>query len=321
VRKIFITGGSGFLGQRIIERLKKEQFEIIGLARSESSKNKLVSLGITPVSGDLVNVEEWEGSLKNIDVIIHCAAPVEFWGPWEKFHKGIVDATRKLYEAAEKYNVKKFIFISSESVLQDKKDLIDIDENEPYPDEPNSYYGKAKMLTEKFLLAQRSNMESIILRPPFIWGEGVTALETIVDKIKSKDFMWINNGKSWFEMVHVDNVAEAVYLSIDKGKDKEVYFVTDDNPQPVKTFLTKLIKTQGVNPPDKSIPKWLAIALAGIMEFVWNLLRIKGEPMITRFGVSFVAMGRKYNISKIKSELGYKPIVNEIDGLKRMSNK
>jgi len=323
IKRVFITGGSGFLGQQVIKRLAKEHYVLHGLARSESSNKKLISLGVEPVHGSLETINEWKHYLENIDVVIHCAAPVEFWGPWEKFKKGIVEATEDLYKAAEKYNVKQFIFISSESVLQDKKDLIDIDETEPYPKEPNSYYGKAKMLAEKFILSQSGNMKSIIIRPAFIWGEGVKALDTIIDKIKSNDFMWISKGKSWFEMVHAKNVAEAIYLAMEKGYDKgnEIYFVTDDNPQTVNSFLTKLIQTQGIQPPRKSIPKWVANLLAGIMEFIWKTFRIKSTPIITRFDVAFVAMGRKYNISKIKSELDYKPVITEKEGLKRLMIK
>ncbi|RTL48440.1 MAG: NAD-dependent epimerase/dehydratase family protein [Sphingobacteriales bacterium] len=319
-KKVFITGGTGFLGQAVIKKLKKENFELLGLARSESSKNKLLNYGVKPIEGSLENIREWENVLKDVDVVIHLAAPVEFWGPWEKYQKGIVEATQNLYLASEKHHVSQFIYISSESVLQDKKDLIDIDETEPYPKEPNSYYGKSKMLAEKFILNQQGKMKSIILRPTFIWGKGVKALDTIIEKIKSNDFMWIDKGKSWFEMVHVDNVAHAIYLSILNGqnKDKEIYFVTDDYPQTVRSFLTKLIQTRNINPPDKSIPKWLALFLAIIIELIRKTLNIKKAPMITRFDVAFVAMSRKYNINKIKHELKYSPVVSEVEGLREM---
>ena len=130
--------------------------------------------------------------------------------------------------------------------------------------------------------------------------------------------MWIDNGKSLFEMVHVKNVAEAVYLAIQHGKNKGIYFVTDDNPQPVRTFLTRLIETQGIQPPQKSIPKWLAITLATIIEKIWKTFGLKSTPMITRFDVAFVAMGRKYNISKIKTELKYTPIISQQEGMQEI---
>jgi len=317
--KIFITGGTGFLGQHVIKRLQKESFQLVGLARSENSSSTLKNLQVEPILGSLENIDEWKHTLKNIDILIHCAAPVEFWGPWQKFENGIVTATENLYIAAKEHNIKRFIFISSESVLQDKKSLVDVDETEAYPTEPNSYYGKSKMLAEQFILAQNDEMTSIILRPTFIWGKGMTALDTITGKIKSKDFMWIDHGKSLLEMVHVDNVAESIYLACKKGKNKAIYFVTDDNPQSVKEFLTKLIATKGIIPPKKNIPKGLANFLATIIENVWKLFNLKKDPPITKFDVAFVAMDRKYNISKIKNELDYKSIITESEGLKMMN--
>lgn len=319
--KIFITGGTGFLGQRIIERIEKNGWEIAGLARSSNSSKKLESLKVSPILGSLENIDDWKGELSGVDVVIHCAAPVEFWGSWEKYQKGIVEPTEKLFEAAEEKGVKRFIFISSESVLQDKKELIEIDESKPYPKSPNSYYGKSKMIAEKFILAQKSNMESIIIRPTFIWGKGVQALNTMIEKIKSGEFMWIDHGKSLFEMVHVDNVAESVVLACIKGEDKNIYFVTDDNTQTVKEFLSKLIQTQGIAPPEKSLPKGIAGVLANIVERVWRVLNIKKNPPITRFDLAFVAMDRKYEITKIKKDLGYKPVVTEKEGLEAMKKE
>ncbi len=319
-KKIFITGGTGFLGQEVIKRLQKENVEIKGLARSQKSAMLLEEMNVRPVIGNMENISEWKNELQSQDVVIHCAAPVEFWGPWSKFRKGITDATINLFTASEQIGVKQFIFISSESVLQNKKDLIDIDETEPYPQEPNSYYGKAKMLAEKYIRNTSSQMKSIIIRPTFIWGKGVKALDTIINKIQSNDFMWIDQGKAMFEMVHVKNVAQAIYLAIANGidKDKGIYFVTDDNPQPVRSFLTKLIQTQSVEPPSKNISKSLALILANIIERIWKIFKIKSIPPITRFDVAFVAMSRKYNISKIKKDLQYKPIINEMEGLKEI---
>ena len=176
------------------------------------------------------------------------------------------------------------------------------------------------MLAEQFIAAQKGPMESIIFRPPFIWGKGVKALDAIEEKIRSKDFMWVDHGRALFEMVHVKNVAEAVYLAIQSGAEHhgEIFFVTDDNPQPVRDFLTKLLATRGIAPPDKNIPKRAATALAGVVETIWKAFGRTSSPPITRFDVAFVAMSRKYNISKIKKALNYHPVVSEQEGLQEM---
>ncbi len=317
--KIFITGGSGFLGSKLIVRLVKEKHSVLALSRNAKSSENLKSIGAEIVEGNFQNISEWEKSLNGIDTVIHCAAPIEVWGDWKNFYEDIVLNTKNLLVASDKQKVKRFIYISSESVLQDKLPLLDIDETFPYPEEPNSFYGKSKMLAEKEILNFSGSIESIILRPTFIWGKGVKALDTMVDKIKSGQFIWIGNGECLIEMVHVENVVEAISLSITKGKNKEIYNVTDDNAMTAKKFISALVSTRNISIPEKSMPGSLASLAAVVVEGVWKLFGIKSAPPLSRFELSFIAMPRRYNIKKIKSELGYKPIISLEQGLKEMA--
>ena len=317
--KIFVTGGSGFLGKILLERLQTASHEVKALARSERSAKTVTAFGATAISGSLENISEWSNSLQGVDTIIHCAAPVEFWGKWDYFHKYITQATITLQQAAAEKGVNRFIYISSESVLQEKTDLLNIDETYPYPIAPNSYYGKAKMQAEQAILASNyQNLTSIILRPTFIWGKGVQALETMAEKVKNGQFMWIDHGKTIIEMVHIDNVVEAIFLSLSKGNDKQVYFVTDNNPLPAKEFLTNILATKNIAPSDKNMSSAMVKPLASLIEGVWKLFGIKSTPPLSKFELSFVNMARKYNISKIQKELNYRPIVSTEKGLELM---
>ncbi|MGZ3771879.1 MAG: NAD-dependent epimerase/dehydratase family protein [Bdellovibrio sp.] len=166
--KIFITGGSGFLGKQVIKRLITEGHSVTALARSESSRKIVEQLGATAQSGDIHEIKSFFDVLKTFDIVIHAAAPVEFWGPWQKYQAGIIDSTLELANACAQQGVKRFIHISSESVLQDKEPLLNINEDYAYPDQPNSFYGKAKKIVEQKLLQLNCQMEIIILRPTFI---------------------------------------------------------------------------------------------------------------------------------------------------------
>ncbi len=315
---IFVTGGSGFLGKRLIKRLITDNNNVTALARSDSSGKILEQLGAKVIKGSLENISGWEAHLAGQDIVIHCAAPVEFWGPWEKYEREITQATKNLLISSSKMNVKRFIYISSESVLQDELPLIDIDEKYPYPKEPNSYYGKAKKLAEQEILNFSTEMKCIILRPTYIWGKGDKTPQTLEAKVKSGQFMWIDNGQCIIETVHVDNLVEAISLACVKGDDKEIYIVTDDDPITVKDYFTKLFQIKGINPPKTNLPSFIANSLANIVESVWKLLNIKSAPPLSKFELSFVAMPRRYNISKIKRDLGYKPIVTREKGLKEL---
>jgi nucleoside-diphosphate-sugar epimerase len=313
--KIFVTGGTGFLGKHVIERLLNENHKIVALARRE---NAFYYKGIMEVFGDLDNLDEWKHELGNCDIVIHCAAPVEFWGPWRKYYKEIIYATYRLLQAADEYNIKRFIYISSEAVLQSKMDLMNISEDHPYPLEPNSLYGKAKKLAEQSILSYQGKIETIIIRPTFIYGKNVKAIETMRDAVFKGKFRWINNGETIIEMVYVKNVAVAIVKAIDHGKDNGIYYVTDHCSLTAKKFLTDLLATIDIEIPDKSIPLFVAKPVAWLVEYLWKIFRIASYPPLTRFDLSFLSMNRQYKIDKSLNELHYKPIYTTEEALGEM---
>jgi len=85
-------------------------------------------------------------------------------------------------------------------------------------------------------------------------------------------------------------VVESIYLALSKGTDKQIYFVTDNNARAAKEFLTKLLATKNIIPPDKNMPSTIAKPLAGLVEGVWKLFGIKSTPPLSRFELSFVNM-------------------------------
>lgn len=315
--QIFITGGSGFLGRHLIPVLRAEGHELTLLVRSQQQAESLQQAGIHTVVGSLDNIADWQDALAGQEAIIHLAAPLDFWGRWRTMKQAIAEATVHLYRAADQHQVKRFIHISSESVLQNEKPLLDIDESFPYQD-PDSYYGRAKQLAEEYLLTENGDTECIILRPTCIWGEGVSLLDNVATKINRGQFMWIDNGDTVIETVHVKNVVEAIRLSLRSGRNKNIYFVTDENPQTVREFFTKLLATKRIIPPEKNLPRWLGRMLAKTIEGLWRLLFLPGTPPLTHFEWSFVALPRRYRIDKIKQDMGYEPVISEAEGLAEM---
>jgi len=318
--KVFVTGGTGFVGAQVISRLIDGGCQVTALARSEAAAHKLQAIGASPVLGSLQNIQDWKASLEGCDVVVHCAAPVAFWGSWHKFENEISIATKNLLVAATQMGVGRFVHISSEAVLQDKSPLIGVDESYPFPSEPNSYYGAAKKLAETELLNTDTSADVIIIRPTFVWGNGSTALNEIAARAKAGSFMWVGQGQSAFEAVHIKNLAEAVFLATKKGKGKAVYFVTDDEPATVREFFTEYFKAIGVNIPRKSLPNLLVEKLATLVEAAWRILGIKQKPPLSRFEWAFVGMPRRYNITKIKKDLDYRPIISRRQGFSEVSN-
>ncbi len=316
--RIFVTGGSGFVGRRLIRRLAREQHEVSALARSGSSVSLLEQRGVQAIRGTLDDIDEWEAQLEGRDVVIHLAAPPEFWGPWGLFYDGITRATINLLAAAARMNVKRFIFVSSEAALQDTQPLLDNDETAPYPWEPNSYRGKAKQLAEREVLSFRSDVHCVTLRPPYIWGEGNKGIENVIAKIRLGRFRWTNNGQAIIETVHAENVIEAIALACTKGAHQQVYFVTDDDPGTVRDHFEPVLEARGIEPPTKSVPNALARPLATTCDFMWKRLELWDPPPLSKYDWYFVAVPRRYRLAKIKRDLGYRPIFTREMGLREI---
>lgn len=316
--KIFVTGGSGFLGQRLIARLRQEGHEVSALSRTPHSDRALEALNATPIRGSLTDIARWQDALYGQEVVVHAASPIEVWGDWTAFERDITRASLDLYQAAGAQKVRRFIQISSESVLLGQGPLLDVTEAQPYPHEPNSYYGKAKMQVEKGLIADGSGPECIILRPTFIWGHGGTQLDKLLDKVRRGQFMWIDHGNVTMEMVHVDNVVEAVCLALTQGRSGQVYWVTDGHPMPAREFLGALIAARGVKVPGKNMPGSLARPVAAAVEALWRLLGVKSVPPLSRFQLDFIALPRRYDLGKSERELGYRPVRTFNEGLAEM---
>jgi len=315
--KIFITGATGFLGRRLLNRLLRDGHEVTCLVRNADAADQIAALGCRVVEGSLENVGNWIKWLRGQEVVIHAAGPVEVWAPWKKFDVQIVEATEAIYRAASREQVRRFIYISSESVVQNSRPLLDIDESFPYLD-PDSNYGKAKQLAEKRLLAGVSETECIILRPTFIWGKGMPMLKELIDAVDTGKFTWVGNGSTIIEWVHVENVVNAIICALVNGQDKGIYFITDENPKPVREIFNQLLATRRITPSRKNKSSFLVKLAANLAEFWWKLFRLKSRPPITHFEWSFIALPRRYNIQRAKSELGYHPVISEKMGLAEM---
>jgi 2-alkyl-3-oxoalkanoate reductase len=309
--KIFVTGATGFLGKHLINRLVFDGHEVWGLARSEQGVRSLEERQVRAVKGTLENIPEWSEALQGMDVVVHCASIIELWGEWSTFYSLVTKATEDLMLAADRHGVGRFVYISSESVMQDRSPLLGVDESVACPRKPNSYYGLSKLQAEQSILKYSGKMTCIIVRPTFIYGPGDSFSQMLQNMIAENKFTWVDHGRHLIERVHVYNVVQAIVLALSNGKDKGIYLITDGDPVTVYDLFTQRAEILGITLPKKNIPGALAKAAASISERIWQLFHIQTKPPLTRFEVAFVAMPRQYRIDKAVRELGYKPIKPE----------
>jgi len=321
--KVLVTGGSGFVGAAAIRNLKDEGHDVLALARSEASAQRVQALGAEPVIGDLGQLSQgnpaWLSSLAGCGAIVHAAGYLDFWGPDRLYVQRNLRPTVALHTAAVRAGVSRFVLISAASVSSGTQRAAVVDEMTDNG-RPNIAYSRVKLATEQALLGAPSDKtEIIILRPPFIWGAGMTTLQQMADAVQAGQFAWIDHGRHIMDFIHVDNLAHAITLSLDRGRPASVYYATDGAPRPIHEFFSRLLAAQGVTPPGRSLPRPVATALATVMEFAYKAAGRPTAPPLTRWVVTFMGRDRSYDIAAARQQLGYEPIVSFEEGLRAFS--
>jgi nucleoside-diphosphate-sugar epimerase len=313
----FVTGGSGFIGGRLIERLVREGTSVRALARSEASGRRVEELGAQPVRGDLGDRASLEVGAAGAEVAFHLAAQLGEWGPWEEFERGNVEGTRNALEACAAAGVRRFVHCGTEAALMAGQPLIQVDETAPLRPDSRAPYPATKAKAEQTVRgASRDGFETVVLRPRFVWGkDDTTLLPEMVETVEAGKWAWIGGGRNVTDTTHVDNVVEGLLLAAERGRPGEAYFVTDGEPVVFREFVTAMLKTQEVEPPDRSLPAWTAAPLARVAETAWKLLPLRGAPPMTTFRSWLLTQECTIDISKARTELDYTPIVSHDQGL------
>ncbi len=316
----FVTGGSGFIGGRLITRLVADGWKVRALARSDASAAAVEALGAEAVRGDLDDRDSMAAGAEGCDVTFHLAAHLGEWGPWEEFERGNVTGTRNALAASEAAGVRRFVHCGTEAALMAGEPLVNVDETAPLRPDSKAPYPATKARAEQAVRsANREGFETVVVRPRFVWGEGDTTLLPVMKEMIEKGrFAWIGGGGNRTDITHVDNVVEGLVLAAERGAPGEAYFVTDGEPVVFREFVTELLATKGVEPPDRSLPGALAGPLATVSEAAWRLLPLPGAPPMSRFTSWVLTQECTIDISKARRDLGYEPVVAREQGLAEM---
>lgn len=315
--RIFVTGASGFVGGAATKYLVAQGHDVYAMSRSEASDAKIAALGGKPVRCDLEDVTA--AHIGGADVIVHCAAFVEQWGPVEAWKRFNIDGTERMLKASREAGAKRFIHISTESVLWRGQHLRGVDET--YPRAPNSPYPYSSTKARAEELCEAANapaFQTIILRPRFIWGPGDTTLLPVIKQMAASGrWQWINHGAAKTSTTHIANLVHAIELSLTKGNGGQAYFILDDGVRPMKEIISAIAATQDVTLPDRSVPSWLADTVAGVMETTWRTFNLKGEPL-TRFAAMIMSRDSVLIDAKARREMGYAPVISVEEGLRQL---
>ncbi len=299
---VAVTGGSGFVGRRLVDRLSAEGYLVRVLTR-DASIHSSYPLNVTLFEGDLTDDDiDLSEFLDGVTTLFHCAGEIK---NEKRMHWLNVDGTRRLAEYA-KGRIKRWVQLSSIGVYGQFLSGIVTEENSIAP---TNRYEKTKALSDEIVLdsAAEGGYEYSIVRPANIIGGNMPgmAIQKIIAAVDNGYFFYIGSGKPKTNYIHVDNVVEALLLSSqsDTAANK-VYNLSDTQPleQIVETIAISLNK----KPPKIRFPEKMVRWGVEKMEHL-NRFPLKSN------GVDALVTEVKYPIGRIEQELNYSHIVQSED--------
>jgi nucleoside-diphosphate-sugar epimerase len=322
MKKILITGSSGFIGQSLAKYLSKLDKIVCGTIRSDISflpntKIKYVSVG------DISNKLNWKDILNDVDCIIHCAGKTHAMkaaaNDLSKIYRSVnVDGTKQIAEQAAEAQVKRLIFLSSIKVngestknyhfdkfLNDQKKSVFTHKDLA---NPKDFYAKSKLEAEKVLweISSRTGLEVVVVRLPLVYGNGAKGnLARLVKLVKSGiplPFSILNNQRS---MIGIDNLVDLLKHCIDNpNASGKTFLASDDKDLSTPELIKRIASSMGRKPNLFPLPIFMLKFLGSIFGKSEEINRLVGSLRIDN--------------SYTKEILNWKPPLSIEEGIRRM---
>jgi len=308
--KIFVTGGTGFIGGEVVRRLRERGDEVVCLVRSPEKASELRELGCELAGGDLGDAEVLRTGMEGCEGLIHAAAMYEVGIP-AKQHPAMYEAnvrgSERVLQAALEAKVGKVVYVSTVGIFGNTHGEV-VDESYEHPGkEFTSYYEETKL--EGHRIAKRMMAEEglpgVIVQPGGVYGPGDTSqIADLLSEFFAGRLFLLPFPDLGICLSHVEDIATGILLALDRGKVGETYVISG----PVTTMreaIETVADLSGRKAPKRAMPTSLLKAMTPIGPLIGKLM---GQPPNLRElissadGVTFWA-----SYEKASRELGYAP--------------
>ena len=318
MKRVLVTGATGFLGKYLVEELINNGYEVVAQGRKENILNNLkeqYKVNILKCSlNEIKNID------MNIDCVIHAAALSTVWGKWQDFYDSNVLGTENVIKFCLKNNVRRLIYVSSPSVYSAKFDRFNIKEEDFDKNNKLNFYIKSKILAEDLInKIDNQKLETVIIRPRGLFGIGDTSLVPRLINANIKiGIPLFNDGRNVVDITCVENVAYSLRLAMEKEEaNGNIYNITNGDPTEFKNILDKLFTELEERANYRKMNINLMYFVASVIELFYKLFRIYKEPMITKYTIATLGYSQSLNIEKAKKDLDYNPKITLEEGIKK----
>ncbi|RPG84845.1 MAG: NAD-dependent epimerase/dehydratase family protein [Coraliomargarita sp. TMED73] len=309
--KVLVTGGGGFLGRQIVERLLARGFFVRSIGRSE--RPELSALGVESIACDLLDADAVRTACGGMDAVFHVAAKAGVWGSWRSFYEPNFVGTRNVIEACLSEGVSRLVHTSTPSVVFNRMAIRGGDESLPYGNSGLSHYSRSKALAEAAVLgADCDALRTVALRPHLIFGPGDPhLLPRVVDRAKSGRLRIVGDGKNRVDVTYVGDAADAHLNALDALDNATVwgkaYFISQGEPVLLWPWLNSILDGLGHPPLERKVSLGTALFLGSVCETLWKVIGRQEDPPMTRFVAEQLAKDHYFAINAAREDLGFRP--------------
>ncbi|HEY3476285.1 MAG TPA: SDR family NAD(P)-dependent oxidoreductase [Anaerolineales bacterium] len=310
MKTVFVTGGTGFIGGRLVSLLAARGVEVRALARSEAGLEKVKALGATPVRGDVTDPGSMREAMRGCDVVFHVAAMYEVGARYARQMKVVnVDGTRNVFETAIEARVPRIVYTSTAGVHGDTKGKM-VDETHRIPFEElksSTVYEQTKWHAhhEVALPMIRKGAPIVIIESGGVYGpEDHSVIGDLLELYVRGQLPILPDRDTTLTFSYVDDIAEGHILAAEKGRIGESYCM-GYQPMTLGQFADLWAKVSGrakikvKMPSDLVHPSWPLMAL---LEKVIPLPDMLSGEAVRSVGSTWIV-----SCKKAQEELGWKP--------------
>ncbi len=315
--KILVTGGTGFTGKALVQRLLDDGHEVRALDYREGLKtDELRRHGAEVVLGSVTDRDVVRRAVDGVDVVHHLAAAFRELNVGERHYWEVnVEGTRNVLEAAQAAGVRKVVYCSTCGVHGN----IDAPPaGEDAPIQPADYYQRTKYEAEPIAREFfERGLKTVTLRPAAIYGPGdPERFFLIFKRVAGGSFPMFGSGATSYHPLYIDNLVDAFLLAMQDGRgDGEAYLIADAEYVAIEDLVRRIGRALDVDVRVRHYPLWPLIAAGHACEKLCKPFGIT-PPLFPR-RVDWYRQNRAFRIDKARRELGYEPRVGLDEGLRR----
>ncbi|MBD3885011.1 SDR family oxidoreductase [Phormidium tenue FACHB-886] len=216
---VLVTGATGYIGSAIVSALQSTGYEVTGLARSNASAQKLESLGVRPMFGDLLHPQRLVQAAQQVDAVIHTASTGD-----EQMASAEQTAVETFLNTLEGTG-KTFIYTTGTWLLGNTGDRI---ANEDTPLHPTPLIAWRAELESQVLAAREHQVRTIVIRPALVYGRGGGIVTMLVQSGRQFGVVqFVGTGENRWTLVHVDDLARCYVAALEKATAGSLFIAAD----------------------------------------------------------------------------------------------